>query len=428
MAKAKTQKDKKRSWKGWIIALSIIAVIVIVITIIMCVNTYSPHENYYGSGNVWSERDNFDDYYKNMLSLTFDEDRPLRIMQIADPQLKFGFMTSDKKTFDLLDKAIDQLQPDIAVVTGDLTFSLFAKTAVKYFADFMEKKQVYWTYVYGNHDSEMSLSKYRHSQLLAKYDYCLFDGGPANIKGESNYFVNIKNSNDDLLYALCMIDSNMYPDTKEDIFEMKYDEIQQNQVDWYSWVTTGLQGKNAKLQSAMFMHIPLKQFVSVYTSGNYVGSVCEMSWEDNGVEAPGIYYQGGNGGLSMYDAIVNLGCTKCVFVGHDHINTLRGQTSEGILLAYGRNCGYHTYPFFESQGSMGFVEDIFADLFGYTGASMYLDQWVDQNGNYLGKGVSIMEIDVNVTSATYGQIYMYDVNHDSLNNGIITKQHEITAN
>lgn len=50
-----------------------------------------------------------------------------------------------------------------------------------------------------------------------------------------------------------------------------------------------------------------------------------------------------------------------------------------------------------------------------------------ENGNDLGKGVSMIEINVDTSSADYGQIYMYDVNHQSLTDVTIQKQHEYTA-
>ncbi len=423
-------RDKKRSWKGWIIALSVIALIVVTIMTIVAVGNYSPHANYYGNGEVWSSTDSFDDHYDQMLTLpvAFDGSSPLRIMQIADPQFKFGSWTHDTKTIDLLDKAIDQLQPDIAIVTGDLTFSIFAKNAVKYFADFMEEKQVYWAFTYGNHDSELTFSKYRHAQLLQKYEYCLFDGGPANILGESNYFVNLKNGNGDLVYSLCMMDSNMYQEGQTDVFNREYGEIEQSQVDWYKWNIEGLKSKNSNVQSSMFMHIPFKTHLEVLNDPNQAGDIQELDREFRGETLPGIAFQGGTCGQAMNDMIVALGSTKGVFVGHDHVNTLRGLTNDGIFMAYGRSCGYHTYPFFQSEEESPLLESIVAKFWGFSGASMYLDLWQDENGNELGKGVSMIEINVDTSSANYGQIYMYDVSHRGLADGNVVKQHEYTAN
>ena len=424
------QANKKRAFKGWMIALSIILLLVLSVVICVKVGSYSPNANYYGNGKTWASTDNFDEHYESMLTLPieFDGSRPLRIMQLADPQMKFGSWTHDTRTMDLIGKAIDQLKPDIAICTGDLTFSIFAKNAVKHFADFMEQKQVYWAFAYGNHDSEMTFSKYRHSQLLKNYKYCLFDGGPANILGESNYFVNIKDANGKLVYSLCMMDSNMYQEGQTDLFNREYGEIEQSQVDWYKWNIEGLQSKTPGVQSSLFMHIPFKTHLEVLEDPNKVGSIQEVDREWKGEMLPGIAFQGGTCGQAMNDMIVALGSTKGVFVGHDHINTLRGLTSQGIFMAYGRCCGYHTYPFFNTEGENPFLESIIGAIWGYEGPAMYLDQWDDENGNDIGKGVSMIEINVDLNSANYGQIYMYDISHQGLTDGNLLKQFEYTAN
>lgn len=423
------QTNKKRAFKGWMIALSIIALIVLSVVICVKVVSYSPNANYYGNGTTWASTDNFDEHYESMLTLPieFDGSRPLRILQLADPQMKFGSWTHDTKTMDLIDKAIDQLKPDIAICTGDLTFSIFAKDAVKHFADFMEKKQVYWAFAYGNHDSEMTFSKYRHAQLFKKYKYCLFDGGPANILGESNYFVNIKDANGKLVYSLCMMDSNMYQEGQTDLFNREYGEIEQSQVDWYKWNIQGLQSKTPGVQSSLFMHIPFKTHLEVLEDPDRAGSIQEVDREWKGEMLPGIAFQGGTCGQAMSDMIVALGSTKGVFVGHDHINTLRVLTDKGIFMAYGRCCGYHTYPFFNTEGESPLLEKIIGALWGYEGPAMYLDQWDDENGNDLGKGVSMIEINVDLNSVNYGQIYMYDINHQGLTDGNLVKQHEYTT-
>ena len=59
---------------------------------------------------------------------------------------------------------------------------------------------------------------------------------------------------------------------------------------------------------------------------------------------------------------------------------------------------------------------------------MYLDQWDDENGNDIGKGVSMIEINVDLNSVNYGQIYMYDISHQGLTDGNLVKQFEYTAN
>lgn len=423
---------------GWCIVLGILLLIAAVVWIVSAINGYSPRENWYGNGTEWSATDDFEQYYAAMptLRLKSGQDK-LKIMQLADPQLKFGSFTQDTKTMELIGLALDTEQPDIVVCTGDLTFSLFAGSALKYFCDFMEERQVYWAFTYGNHDSELSLSKYRHSQMLAKYDYCLFDGGPSNIKGESNYFVKVVDEQDNLLYALSLLDSNMYPDERNGLVDTYYDEITAEQAEWYAWCIKGLQSKRANVQSSVFIHMPLRAYVDMYNDESVVnktGGVYERPWilstSEGDIQMPGIYCQTGNapsatsGGAELYSAIVSCASTKAVFCGHDHINTLRGVDSNGILLAYGRGCGYHTYPFFDKKGESPFWEWVIGIPYAtYTDTQLYLDCWRDEDGNALGKGMSFIEVELG--GEVYGKIRMYDRNHEALSSGSDAIQLEI---
>ena len=355
----------------------------------------------------------------------------LKIMQIADPQIKFGYFTRDTKTMRLLDAAIKQEQPDICVVTGDLTLSVFTYDAFKFFANFMEERQQYWTFTYGNHDSQFDCSKYTLYKLLSKYEYCLFDPGPSDIYGESNFLVNIfkgKKSADNLIYSLVLLDSGMYPEGVDaGLSDWVYDWIRQDQMDWYKWAIEGLRRYKADVQSSMFFHIPIKEFANMYylnelEKGNtdvpdfvknqlqgtvdihdVKGVVRESSkkdsecvYGDDGYTV-GIFYQGNAEGVTdhpdVFQYIKDLDCTKALFCGHDHVNNLKGYY-DGIYLGYGLCCGYHTYPFFNNPVIL-------------TKKVLYNAKlWTDEDGNQMEKGVTIIKIGLD--DSTYGSLDVND--------------------
>ena len=324
------------------------------------------------------------DFNLNMFrSLVVDKEASeLKIMQIADPQIKFGSWTRDVKTMDLLDRAIKKEQPDICVVTGDLTLSLFTYDAYKYFANFMEQRNQYWTFVYGNHDSQFDCSKYTIYNLVKDYEHCLFSPGPTDIHGESNFLVNVfrgSESAENLIYSLVMLDSGMYPeDGNVNLTDWVYDWIRQDQMDWYEWAVEGLRNIKPDVQTSMFFHIPLKEFANMYyinelncgrevpetvksqlpnvTVTDVKGVVREDDKKDSeyvyGDEGytVGIFYQGNAEGADhpdVFDIVKRLDCTKAIFCGHDHVNNLKGYY-DGVYLGYGLCCGYHTYPFFNN--------------------------------------------------------------------------------
>lgn len=422
---------RKRRVIAWSIIGGILGAILIFVAVCgirWAVHSKSPIDPYgsyeFNDGNAKFDLDLFP-------SLVVDKDADeLKIMQIADPQIKFGNFTRDKKTMKLLDAAIKKEQPDICVVTGDLTLSVFTYDAFRYFANFMEERHQYWTFTYGNHDSQFDCSKYTIYQLLSKYEYCLFDPGPSDVYGASNFLVNVfkgSKSAENLIYSLVLLDSGMYPEGENvALSDWVYDWIRQSQMDWYSWAVAGLKAINPDIQSSMFFHIPLKEFANMYylnelEKGNanvpdYVknelqGKVTvhdvkgvvreddkaenEFVYGDEGYTV-GIYYQGNSEGADhpdVFEYIKNSNCTKALFCGHDHVNNLKGYYDE-IYLGYGLCCGYHTYPFFNNP-------KIFTSKVLYNAKL-----WTDEQGNQMEKGVTVIQISLD--DANYGSLTVND--------------------
>ena len=339
----------------------------------------------------------------------------LRVMQIADPQIKFGFMTHDTKTMDLLSRAIEAQKPHICVVTGDLTMSLFTYDAYKFFADFMEERKQYWTLTFGNHDLEFDCSAYTLAKLLSDYEYCLFDVGPSDVKGKSNFLVNVYRGEETVpSYSLIMLDSGMYPEGGGGLSWI-YDSFDQSQLDFYEWAVRGLKEVNdgVIIKSSLFFHIPIQEHAKMYYASKgecigddvylpvreVAGTVCENDKDPNECVdegyTVGIYYQGENTGL--YDLAASLGSTTSMFVGHDHANTLRGYYGD-IYLGYGLCAGYHTYPLFEKSNFL-------TDLLGVSD-DIYFNQqmWKDEKGVPYEKGVSMIEISIDKDSDDYGSL------------------------
>lgn len=426
MPKTKASSRKRRiiAWSVVGSILGVILVLAAVFGIRAAVHKRAPSEPY---GSYVFSGTAFDlDLFP---SLVVDKDASdLKIMQIADPQIKFGSFTRDTKTMDLLDRAIKAERPDICVVTGDLTLSVFTYDAFRYFCNFMEQRQQYWTFVFGNHDSQFDCSKYTLSEMLRGYKYCLFDPGPSDIHGTGNFLVNIfrgSKQSQNLIYSLVCLDSGMYPDGENvPLTDWVYDWIRQDQMDWYSWAVAGIKAANSEVQSSMFFHIPIRQFADMYylnelAKGNALpnvvadrlpavevrdvrGTVCESDkkesecvYGDDGYTV-GIFYQGNAEGVTdhpdVFEYIKASDCTKALFCGHDHVNTLKGYY-DGIYLGYGLCCGYHTYPFFNDPKLLKDKVLFNAKL------------WVDEDGNQMEKGVTVIEVDL---ASDYGALTVTD--------------------
>lgn len=433
MARTSSRK-RKMALSIFLIIISVILLVIGVFGVRSAVHQKTPQEGYgeylFNNGQTQFDLDLFP-------SLVIDKDaEDLKIMQIADPQIKFGsFPSMDRKTMKLLEAAIKAENPDLCVVTGDLTLSIFTYDAFKYFADFMQKLDVKWAFVYGNHDSQFDCSKYTIYNLLKSYDNCLFAAGPSDIYGESNYLVNVfrgEKKAENLAYSLVMLDSGMYPESDSaSLTDWVYDWIHQSQMDWYTWAIDGLKSINPNVQSSMFFHIPIKEFANMYylkqlQDGKEVaqevknalpnvqidqvrGSVCETEkdpsecvYGDDGYTV-GIYYQGNAQGVTdhpdVFQYVKNLGSTKAIFCGHDHTNTLKGYY-DGIYLGYGLCCGYHTYPYFSKEW-------FGTKWLGLSDKAQYnATLWLDEYGNQLEKGVTV--ISVSLDGANYGELTVTD--------------------
>ncbi len=438
MARTSSRK-RKMALSIFLIIISVILLIIGVFGIRSAVHQKTPQEGYgeylFNNGQTQFDLDLFP-------SLVIDSDaEQLKIMQIADPQIKFGsFPSMDRKTIKLLEAAIKAENPDLCVVTGDLTLSLFTYDAFKYFADFMQKLDVKWAFIYGNHDSQFDCSKYTICNLLKSYDNCLFAAGPSDIYGESNYLVNVfkgEKKAENLAYSLVMLDSGMYPESDSaSLTDWVYDWIHQSQMDWYTWAINGLKSINPNVQSSMFFHIPIKEFANMYylkqlQDGKEVaqevknalpnvqidqvqGSVCETEkdpsecvYGDDGYTV-GIYYQGNAQGVTdhpdVFQYVKSLGSTKGIFCGHDHTNTLKGYY-DGVYLGYGLCCGYHTYPYFGKEW-------FGTKWLGLSDQAQYnATLWLDEHGNQLEKGVTV--ISVSLVSANYGEFTVTDKGESS---------------
>lgn len=260
----------------------------------------------------------------------------VKIMQLTDVHLSYGFDALDRKTFKLLDKLVASEEPDLIVVTGDVFMSVYARSLLKKFVRKIDSFKIPWAYTFGNHEREYhSMETIVNIMMNMNTKYLHFHYGPKlsndNTHGYSNYKLKLTNGTKEIM-NIYLLDTkaNRTDGIKDDDFP--YDYLSTEQVDWYS---NHLASDNVK--SLAFMHIPLVQYLE------YDGELNERIWA-----------QGKDTGF--FDAILNnkdsSGEVKTlgVFVGHDHENN-HEFTHEGVLLAYGVSSGFNAYGPMKSKGA-----------------------------------------------------------------------------
>lgn len=254
------------------------------------------------------------------LTLILKEEN-LRLLQFTDLHFTYGNDANDKRTFKLMETITKVENPDLVIITGDLTLSPLGPTLFKSIYNFMESLDVPWTFVFGNHESDFNAyEEYLETigndhNLLFKVGKEMDGAGYGNFKIETSY-------NNSPFYHLYFFDSHAeYNGT------FSYDWLSEAQVNWYD-EHAKIDAQN-NIKSSVFMHIPLWEY-EYYTPSIAL----------EGTKGEKVSKQGVNTGL--FDKIKSNGVTTSVFVGHDHLNNYSFM-HEGVLLAYGQASGYNGY-------------------------------------------------------------------------------------
>lgn len=215
-------------------------------------------------------------------TFTKDADRDFKVLQFTDVHIGGGAFsgTKDNWAMSAVATMIRQSQPDLVVVTGDIAYPVPFQAgtfnnlnATRIFSNMMESLGVYWTFAFGNHDTEL-YSLYGRDQICdyyasAGFKYCLFRAGFCDEKdyigddarGFGNDIIVVKNpaeSANPINQALVTLDSHSYTDGDYFGIAWKYDNIHQCQIDWYATEMDKLKAANngVEVNNLVFFHIP----------------------------------------------------------------------------------------------------------------------------------------------------------------------------
>ncbi len=312
---------------------------------------------------------------------TFTTDRDFKVMQLTDIHIGGGFLSAkkDKWAMGAVATMVQQEKPDLVVVTGDIAFPMPYPSGTfnnlsgaRAFAYLMESLGVYWTFTFGNHDTEAysyysreDIVEFYEERLTKDFEYCLFQRGfSGEDEGYGNTVIKVKNSDGIITQAIFTLDSHSYIDN--DIFGVawKYDNLHKSQVDWYkSQVSTMISSNIAinpdmtTLDNIAFLHIPVGEYRDAwkeYTEAGekdtenvklIYGVMGENPGEKNGIVTYGVY--SGMYPCDFFEAGLENGL-QAMFCGHDHYNNFSvkyngGSGDKYIQLTYGMSIDYLAY-------------------------------------------------------------------------------------
>ena len=288
------------------------------------------------SPEIWDESQGFDT--STIKTLTKQDGQDFTILLLSDVQLSGAFW-DDKDSLKLVDELVGEVKPDLIMTDGDNAMGPFSDIVTKKFIAQMESYELPWGVVFGNHDSEGRPDRTWFGNQYENADYSLFSSGPENLQGIGNYVINIADTQGEPIYSMIMLDSNVK--RKYDNGKKYYDYIYPDQIEWYEQVIKA----QSDVPSLLIFHIPLPEFADA-----------QAGWETG--DASAVQGFGENHetvcapleNTGLFDKVKELGSTKYIFCGHDHINSLSVEY-EGIRLTYGLKTGTGSYSEDEMQGA-----------------------------------------------------------------------------
>ena len=362
---------KKRK-KGLLIFISVVAVIAIAITLA----NYFTVQSLLSKGSSYSKVE-----IENQLTPEKDEngywyfttDGDFKVMHLTDIHIGGGFMSKDvdEKALNAVALMVTREKPDLVIATGDIAFPVPYSagtfnnySGAKIFANLMESLGVYWDVTFGNHDAEAY--SYYDREAMAElygsdsYKYCLFQAGPEDADGYGNHVIEVKNTKGIITQALVLIDSQDYVNSNIiDSIKGNYDNVHPNQVVWYEKEIKRMNAENKKLdkkadrvKSLAFFHIPLVEMDDAWNEfrNNGYKDTKDFKYGEGIIGELGRQVCCGYGEDDLFEKMLELGSTKAMFNGHDHVNNTTFEY-KGITFSYGYSIDYFAYSGIDKLGS-----------------------------------------------------------------------------
>ena len=328
-----------------IVVAAILAALILFVLLALCVSPQrSPLADY-----EWSASDKYDaELYP---TLTVAPDGRFKIMQVSDLHILSGGAL-DRKSLDFVGRAIDAAQPDLLVVTGDLSLAADNAYAFSVWNDFISEKGVKWAFVFGNHDTDEGCPVSRDEQL-AYYQTlpgCLaYDADPEMYGSGTHNLPIYASKGNDIKFNLWLFDSNDY-----DRENGGYDYVHQDQIDWYVKTSEELEKKAGHpVPSIAFQHIIVPEVAELLVDSPFKGETA-ITKKLNGQNKLLMLKPGKTSGMMLefpcpsdtnsgeFAAWKSRGDVIAASFGHDHINTFIGNV-DGIDLVMCPGVTFQSY-------------------------------------------------------------------------------------
>lgn len=289
----------------------------------------------------WSAEQQFTEDYAVVIEKDPDED--FVVLNFADVQLKDleYYEGYGKAAEDMMTKLIEEQQPDLITLSGD---NAWATIAYINLVNFVDSFGIPWAPVMGNHDGQGCMNEFWCTYLFNEAENCVWKFGPEGM-GYGNYIINIE-ENGEIIHTIFMMDThNDGTFTDENGNEVSgYDHLWESQIEWYEWAINGIAAiEGHVVESSAIMHIPVYELKTTwekfYDKENdcFTGEYAEGSFGViHETPCPGAVNN------HFMDKVLELGSTKNMVFGHDHVCNA-SFLYEGVRLSYSLKLGTGCY-------------------------------------------------------------------------------------
>ena len=287
-------------------------------------------------------------------TLFFGEDGHFRIMQINDTQ-DLGRLGS-RKTVEFIEKALDELKPDVVVIVGDQLSEYYFVVnekdmirSIKNILTPMEERGIPFLMTLGNHDldNEAEFTPEMQYAVYSEFQTCYATG---NGTDDFTYSVPVTSSDGERV-ALNIWMMNTHNKTEDG----GYAGVSADQVEWYKSTSAALKEENggAAVPSVLFQHTPVKEIYTLLLETDvsdkeaiYCGRDDKWYRLIDGAEgflgeAP--CSENADNITGQYEAWLECGDIIGAFFGHDHVNSFMGTNKDGITMGYNAGTGFRSY-------------------------------------------------------------------------------------
>lgn len=144
--------------------------LVLVIAFILCFPLFGKKH-----AQVWAASDEFD--INSIQTVEKNPDEEFKILQLTDLQL-WANLSDNKEALEEVDALIEKTSPDLIVLTGDNVSGLTTNFLTRQVIKCLEKHEIPWATVFGNHDSEGKATLNWQGDRYEEAEYCLLKKVP----------------------------------------------------------------------------------------------------------------------------------------------------------------------------------------------------------------------------------------------------------